>query len=142
MRKGIRMDDPEPTARYLGCEHRTRTETVDGLKYQVLEYDMQEFLEACLARYEEVARNDVKYRRVATPFVDESGKTGPCAPYTGGPWLECPWCEGRYAEPDFRRGKGTSYADGGASRTAIRKDTEREDDWVKGKLADGADVCS
>ena len=57
-------------------------------------YNMGDFLASCVDRYLELARNGVKLRTVATPFLVEDQGTSPQgAPSQSGPFSECPWCK-------------------------------------------------
>ena len=105
------MDDPEPAGRYLGCQHEVGETTVDGKVYRTVTYTMEEFIDSCLAKYQEVCGGEVKFKKVPTPFLDDLVKTGPCAPSGDGDWQECPWCCGRFSPDEFRKGRGKTYTD-------------------------------
>ena len=48
LRKRIKMDDPAPLGKYLGCNHRFKHDTVGGEKVTTVEYDMVDyFSDAC-----------------------------------------------------------------------------------------------
>ena len=71
LREGLKMDDPEPTGRYLGCQHETGEITVEGKKYRTMTYNMEEFFDSCLDRYTELAGPTFKYKKVSTPFLED-----------------------------------------------------------------------
>ena len=132
LRKNLKMDDPEPSGRYLGCEHEIKKVSVDGKSYTTMTYNMEEFLDSCLAKYTEVAGGNVKFKHVPTPFLDDFVKKGPCAPSGDGIWHERPWCCGRFSAEEFKVGQGKSCKDQSAERPATPEVTDR------GELANDA----
>ena len=112
LRKRLTMDDPEPVGRYLGCQHEPGEVVVDGKRYRTMTYNMEEFIDSCLAKYTEVCGGEVKFKKVPTPFLDDTIKRGPCAPSGDGEWHECPWCCGRFAPDEFRHGRGKTTSTG------------------------------
>jgi len=98
IRSHLTLEDPTPSGKYLGCEHRVFESTVPaegnflhGLASQgaspvrgaspaataatvpvrVVEYDMSSFLQQCVARYLELANLEAnKLRKAATPFLE------------------------------------------------------------------------
>ena len=109
LRKGLTMDDPEPTGRYLGCQHEAGEVTVDGNTYRTMTYNMEEFFDSCIEKYTSLAGPGFKLKKVPTPFVEDLVKHGPCAPSHDGDWMECGWCKARLRPEDFRTGKGRHY---------------------------------
>ena len=53
IRQGVTMGDPEDVAHYLGCTHEIydRVNPVTGAPVREMQYNCQEFLEACVQRY-------------------------------------------------------------------------------------------
>ena len=93
-------------ATYLGCR-LTKTEKTlpGGKKVTVLEYDMQEFLEAAVRKYEKLAQPlvAVKHsqgkaskllpvRQAATPFVSDDHRESPAGSPGDGKVIQCTWC--------------------------------------------------
>ena len=73
----IKLDEPTDMGRFLGCEHKrvTRTSPLTGKKVSAIEYDMSEFLDACVEVYckeFQVDRSTLSKKKVNTPFL--SGK--------------------------------------------------------------------
>ncbi len=91
IRKGIKVEDPQPAGLYLGCRHIVTSgiNKKTGKKENRMGYDMSEFLASCVARYCELsgARH---LKRVATPFLAESGE----GDEIGRPAPSCPTCGG------------------------------------------------
>ena len=55
-------------------------------------YDMEEFLDSCVAKYVELAGPGTKVKPYATPFFQEDHKESPAGAPGDGPVQECPWC--------------------------------------------------
>ena len=89
IRKGIKVEDPTPTGKYLGCDHnifevyikgggspvhdQVPKGTPNSVKVKVLAYSMREFFRSCFERYQELAGLKGKaLPKVETPFLDES----------------------------------------------------------------------
>jgi hypothetical protein len=88
----------------LGCTHIEGPATLtDGSVVRTMTYDMQHFFQSCVNLYRELIDPKVKWRRAATPFLDESAIAS-ARPLGEGPWLECPHCVGRFPETAFSRG--------------------------------------
>ena len=70
IRSGITTDEPAGHGLYLGCLHEVtrRPCPSGGDDVNVLEYNMQAFLESCVARYRELT-GATYLRKVSTPFV-------------------------------------------------------------------------
>ena len=68
IRSRIKTGDPTKIDRYLGCHHKV----IETKEKRVMEYDMQNFLEQCLEKYEKACPGNVKYKSVATPFLEEA----------------------------------------------------------------------
>ena len=101
-------------------------------------YNMEEFFESCLTKYQDLAGPSFKFKKVPTPFIEELIKKGPCAPTGDGEWLECGWCKSRLKPEEFRHGKGRHYTPAhgcGGVATATESETA-EDDIPRGALAD------
>ena len=100
---GLKLSAPGAVDQYLGCRHHEKSIEVpeyddpveSGLQpdtaatkkrtVRYLEYDMEEFLESCCTRYEELCKTKVKWRTVATPFLDEGSDADPSRdPVCGG----------------------------------------------------------
>ena len=71
IRAGVKTGEPEAVGLYLGCRHvvTRRPSPLSGKMVQTIEYDMEDFLVACVARYRELA-NVQTLRGAATPFAD------------------------------------------------------------------------
>jgi len=72
IRSGLKLGATEPAGHYLGCKHivSERVHKASGRTVRVMEYDMEDFLKSCVARYTELSgRSDL--RRVGTPFLQE-----------------------------------------------------------------------
>ena len=72
IRSGIRTEEPGDLGLYLSCHHQqsTRQLPISGKTVRVMEYDMQDFLVACVSRYRELT--GMQYLRAAsTPFLPE-----------------------------------------------------------------------
>ena len=48
--KDLKFDQPETAGRFLGCEHKIKEVVVKCRKYQVMEYNMEEFFGICVER--------------------------------------------------------------------------------------------
>ena len=138
LRKNLKMDDPEPSGRYLGCEHEIKKVSVDGKSYTTMTYNMEEFLDSCLAKYTEVAGGNVKFKHVPTPFLDDFVKKGPRAPSGDGIWHECPWCCGRFSPEEFKVGQGKSYKDQSANGCSRAERPATPEVTDRGELANDA----
>ena len=90
IRSKIKMEDPTPSGRYLGCDHvmeeKIMTKGInpvskagvkpqhnETIKVRTMTYDMSSFLVQCVDRYLELAKlPKSKLRKVATPFLDDT----------------------------------------------------------------------
>ena len=70
IQQGVRIGAPEPVNLYLGCYHRValRTSPISGKQVPSIEYDMEDFLRACVDRYKDLAKVTT-LRAVSTPFT-------------------------------------------------------------------------
>ena len=68
-------------------------------------YDLENFMRSCVEAYRKFIPGGAKLRPVATPFLDE-GSSPAGAFDKNQPWLQCPFCCGRYARERFTEGKG------------------------------------
>ena len=72
----IRIGTPEPAGLYLGCRHviRDGPSPTTGFTVRMMEYDMSDFLRACVTRYTELTGIST-FRHAATPFseIPDSG---------------------------------------------------------------------
>ena len=94
LQKGLVIETPVPIGVYLGCGHEEGTTKVGDIVARTMTYNMEDFLTSCVDRYLELARNGVKLRSVATPFlVEDQGISPQGAPSQSGPFSECPWCK-------------------------------------------------
>ena len=73
IRSGLKIGAPEDAGLYLGCRHVITTVPgpVSGESVRRLEYNMEEFLVGCVARYRELT-GVTELKPVTTPFIDES----------------------------------------------------------------------
>ena len=71
-----------------------------------MKYNMEDFLESCVKRYEELSGGNARLRAVNTPFLPEGPKEGPAGrPASSEFAVECPWCQHTFAiEPHRVRG--------------------------------------
>jgi len=68
----IEMDDPSEVGAYLGCSHLLKEEKCkDGTNVRVMEYNMEPFLEQCIASYISLTGSSANLTKVTTPFIDE-----------------------------------------------------------------------
>ena len=70
--KAITMDDPTPSARFLGCDHvfSSKVSPISGKMVNAIEYNMSDFLKSCVTLYCQLAGLDAsKLRSRETPFV-------------------------------------------------------------------------
>ena len=103
---------------YLGCEHHQSTEAVSGLpgKFHILNWDMESYLRKPLETYRALAGPHFKFKKVATPFREDSERIGPRAPFAEGDCLECPYCRLLRPLVHFAKVKGGSN---GSSNVAL-----------------------
>ena len=69
---GVEMGDLEPAGLYLGCKHKiyNAVSPNTGKPVKVMEYDMSEFLEDCVAVYKKLTGVS-KLRKASTPFYSD-----------------------------------------------------------------------
>ena len=90
--KDLRIGDPSPLGLYLGCHHdiSVKKHPVTGKEVRVLEYNMESFLEQCVARYKELSGVQ-NLRGALTPFYDDrtalTEPTQRCPRQRGRPWF-------------------------------------------------------
>jgi hypothetical protein len=79
LRKVIDLSEPQPTARFLGCNHKryeiprnpsTNQVGADGVF--VYEYEMKSFMKACVEKYQSVVGGEVVLKHASTPFLTEA----------------------------------------------------------------------
>ena len=82
IRARINMDEPSPVGRVLGCEHTvSRRSPRSGKQVQVMEYNMQPFLEDCVGKYLDLAKKPASsLRKVPTPFLEDNEERSIGAP--------------------------------------------------------------
>ena len=67
----------------------------------VMSYDMEEFLDSCVAQYCELAKITSPLRSYTTPILlDDQSRSAASAPGTV-PVTECPWCHHTVASTPF-----------------------------------------
>ena len=94
IRKHIRTGEPEPSGKFLGCDHKLSQKVIPAggdpwrdytaeecrnhrkvgtlVTLNVIEYDMEEFLRSCVTKYCELANIEPgKLGKAETPFIDE-----------------------------------------------------------------------
>jgi hypothetical protein len=78
IRSLLRVGDPEPAGLYLGCRHilRSMPSPTSGKPVRALEYDMSDFLKACVDRFIELTGVS-SLRDAPTPFIDVADTTAP-----------------------------------------------------------------
>ena len=103
--KKIKLSEPGPIDSYLGCKHDEKSKkAADGTTARYIEYNMEEFLESCIKRYEELCASPVKWKNTDTPFLEESGEQDPFRdPVCKGPGLQCPYCDGVFPTESFNK---------------------------------------
>ena len=88
IRKHIKTSDPQKSGKFLGCDHKRSSKDIptggdpwsvydendkaERVRINLMEYDMEPFLDSCVERYCELAkvpRSSLKY--VETPFINE-----------------------------------------------------------------------
>ncbi len=128
LRTKLNIGPEGPLGMSLGCNQRREQMTLYGkIIANVVIYDMESFLEQCVARYLEVAPKGTKMKEAKTPFLHDEGKHGPARDPTKVKGTRCVWCDsiapfdGQDAEPKVG-GDGASL----------------DDDEVHGQLADAA----
>ena len=96
LKKGLEIE-PEKTidekgAVYLGCRlKRSKLKLPSGKMATSMTYDMEEFLDSCVAKYVELAGPGTKVKPYATPFFQEDHKESPAGAPGVGPVQDCPW---------------------------------------------------
>jgi hypothetical protein len=59
----------------------------------LMQYNMEDFLTACVKKYEELGGATRALAKVRTPFLPENPSSGPAGrPLSNEPGVECPWC--------------------------------------------------
>ena len=94
LQEDITIEAPQPIGRFLGCIHEMGTfKLPTGKLATSVSYNMEGFLIQCCDKYSELAGGQVRFKKVATPFLIEDSKDGPAGtPAAKGPVVECPWC--------------------------------------------------
>jgi hypothetical protein len=106
IRRVIKMDDPAPMGHCLVCTHEEGSAVLaDGTSVRTMTYNMQPYFEASVDLCRDLIDPKVKWRRAATPFLEESAIDS-ARPSGDGPWTECPQCAGRFPDSAFSRGVG------------------------------------
>ena len=131
------MDPLEYSGRHLGCDYRVSNVVVDNALYKVMTYDTEEFFGSRVERYEGLTEESWKLKFAPPPFIEDTHKKGPCQPSGTGEWLERPWCCGRYATGECRRGNGNQYLDKGCGGLPAANQTQVGEP-EEGVLAEGA----
>ena len=139
---GLVIEDAKPVGLYLGCNQEVARWESDRRTTTTLTYNMQEFLESCVARYLELAGPGVKLKHVRTPFLSEEPHDADGRrPQPGPDPVECPWCKMTFsasAHPfDLKKsGKSvTSSREGGSCAAASSAGgTPPQDDTAVGRL--------
>ena len=101
IRENILMGEPQMLDHFLGCTHEDATKKLEeGHAVNAQKKGMEGFFKQCLETFQHLAGPDTKLKKVPTPFIKEA--PGPAVhPNRAGPWLECPFCCGRYHPDDF-----------------------------------------
>ena len=93
LRTKLNIGPEGPLGMYLGCNQRREQMILDkGILADVVIYDMESFLEQCVARYLEVAPKGTQMREAKTPFLHDEGKHGPSRDPTKVKGTQCVWC--------------------------------------------------
>ncbi len=109
--QGITLEKPEPIGLYLGCKHiQTKGTLPDGTPFNMMTYDMEEFLKSCVDLYVSLAPSHFKIKTALTPFPPDSKDHG----LAGNPHskdcevIHCPWCRDSFpAELNVPRVRAT-----------------------------------
>jgi len=98
IRSCLDVEQPGPIGPYLGCKHEMSTPTVDGSEVRVMTYNMEEYLEAIVNDYQQLASQimgkEFKFKEAKTPFLEDDHKSSPArapVPYDSDTPV-CPWC--------------------------------------------------
>ena len=59
LREGLKLDEPGPVDRCLGCHHKIKDAKVNGKGVKVMEYDISNFMEQCVVAYANARKNVV-----------------------------------------------------------------------------------
>ena len=72
-----------------------------------MSHNMEAYLEKTVEKYLDLAGPSFLLKRAAAPFLDVGDSRGDFAPAAEGNWTECPWCQGRFSDEHFAKGKGS-----------------------------------
>ena len=116
LRLHLSIEDATPIGLYLG-RHRD-TQVVrhdDGASVAVMPYNMEDFLQSCVTRYEELSGGNARLQQARTPFLSENPHDGPAGnPCGNDPAAKCPWCSHKF--PYSPESSSGSRAPGEAKR--------------------------
>ncbi len=140
LRTKLNIGPEGPLGMYLGCnQRREKMQIHGGLWANVVIYDMESFLEQCVARYLEVAPAGTVMREAKTQFLHDAGDHGQERNPTKRIGKRCVWCS--YITPDgLVKDEHVTALDDRAAECASGGDGAPPDDEVRGQLADAA--CS
>jgi len=78
---------------YLGCRHIVSSVKLPaGITVTTMTYDMEDFLQSCIARYRAVVGVKTPLRNYSTPCLAEDHRDATAGAPGRGPVKECPWC--------------------------------------------------
>ena len=86
------MEDTKPIGLYLGCHHDTQVvRHDDGTSVTVMSHNMEDFLQSCVTRYEELSGGNARLQLARSPFLSENPHDGPAGNLCGSdPTATCP----------------------------------------------------
>jgi hypothetical protein len=95
LRIELQIGPESDTGMYLGCNViKHEILLPDKMTARAVTYDMEFFLEQCMARYVQVAGGDVHFKEVKTPFLpDDPHNNSPLRNPTDKSGEVCPWCQ-------------------------------------------------
>ena len=65
----LSIEDAKPIGLYLGCHHDTETARhSDGTTVATMPYNMEDFLQSCVTRYEELSGGNARLQQVRIPI--------------------------------------------------------------------------
>ena len=104
---GEKIDLSEHTAvkSYLGCQHDAIEKTLaDGTLVKGISYNMEEFIDSCLERYQSLSPSGkVIFKPARTPFASDQEPNNSREPMFDGAGLQCGWCQGIFPEDTFKK---------------------------------------
>ena len=119
LRSKLSIGPDGPLGMYLGCnQSRVKIELPGKIPAMCIIYDMESFLEQCVARYLEVAGKNIKFKEAKTPFLADEGVHGPARDPMKGDLPCCSWCG--YVEV-LSTSAGSASAVGGGRSLGYRR---------------------